>query len=184
MNLSLDHPTNALYQRYIAPQLRAGETVLFCARWGAIMFVPIAIFLVLVVGVPTLDSYYDYYIYATLDEACGDAPWGECGKFYEGATLFVPVGGALAILALLMLIVVVLGLHKQLYVITNERVISCRIGFPRGFDAFELKGLTYRRGWFALNIRKGGLELPFFLDRPARDAAEVCLAAAIEGSRK
>jgi hypothetical protein len=184
MNLSLDQPTNALYQKYIVPQLRPGETVLFCAQWQAAKYVLVAIIAVLLAGLAILDTYYDYYIYETVQEACGNASWSGCGKFYEGSAWVVLVGGAATLFGLVIIVAVVLGWHKELHAITNERVITCRIGFLRGFDTIELGHLTYRNGWFVLNIKHRGLEMSFFLDRSARDSAVACLAAAKEGLRK
>jgi hypothetical protein len=184
VTLSMDHPTSAQYERYIAPRLRSGETVLFCARWSGARFLFLAILGLLFFGLGTLYLYVGYYTFDSVDAACSDSLSHDCRETYAEVRWVVPIGAALTAFVSFTVIATVLGWHKQLYTVTNQRAITCRIGFPRGFDVFELRHLTYRKGLFSLKIRNGWRRSFFFLDRPARDAAEACLAAAIEGSQK
>jgi hypothetical protein len=172
---SQDELTAALFQKFIAPRLRENERASFVAGWKSAK-VQLNIALAgIVSGYGALHFYNSYYVFDSVQAACKNDPMLDCAKFYGASAWIVPIFGLSAVIAFSLGIAILLGWRRDIYAITNQRVLTCRIGFLGGFDAFELSSVTSCRSRAGLTINRGGLKMFFYLDPPLAWKAEACL---------
>ena len=167
----------------IEAHLRPEEKVLFSVDWNRAVAMKNYTIAVFFFGFVAFDFYRDYSAFNSLEAACGDLAYYKCGKFYSVAWWLVPLSAAMTALGLYIFLASTFGLHRQVYAISDQRALQVRLGFPRGFDAFELAGTTFQQISGGLEIRKGRLKMIWQLDRNAAQKASNCLEGLI-GSPK
>ena len=173
-----DELTEALFHKFVAPRLREHEKAKFVARWKPARAQVITLIAGTICGYGALDFYNTYYVFDTVQAACSNDHMSDCAKFYRASSWLFPVSGLISAITALLGISMLFGWHRQVYAITNQRALTCRIGFPRGFDSFELDGLTFNRSWAGLTVKRGGLQLLYYLDSRTVERAEACLTDA------
>ena len=178
-----DELTRVQYRKFILPRLRHAEVAIFVGRWTPVKGIILGGILVLIFATLTLGYYRSFYTFGSTHAACGDSIVRSCRALYFASLLIVPLGAISIAIFILWIIGIVLGWTRQVYAITNQRAISCRMGFPWGFVAFELKALTSRIGWLGLHIENGKLKTCFLLDAARAEAAQACLNDAIQRLR-
>ncbi len=87
------------------------------------------------------------------------------------------LAGALAVF-LLLFFAETIKHGQELYVITTKNLILVRVGLFRLREIYELKGLSFSRGFMGLNIFNGSQKRTLSMDKTSLTAAEACLAVA------
>lgn len=178
-----DELTRVQYQKFILPRLRTGEVAIFVTRWTPLKGIATGAYLVLIFASLTFAYYRSFFTFGSVHASCGDSIVRGCRALYFASLLIVPLGAVSIAVCIQWIVGVFLGWTRQVYAITNQRIISCRMGFPWGFVAFELKALSCRTGWLGLYIDNGKLKTCFLLDAARAEAALACLNDAIQRLR-